>query len=203
MARPAAATAPAARESHLTDEESNAIIYQGATMAQICQIFGMDARDVKPKINGHVTPCGKRKGREIYSIKEVAAYLCPPPYDIDEFVQRMSIADLPSILRKEFWAGLRSRQLYEKEAAELWPTSEVVDMVSALFKTIRMSLLLTRETVERETELTDRQRDIVLRVIDNALEDAHAKITSQFAKTKRNADSAEILTEQEVGSEDL
>lgn len=185
------------------DEDSEAILYQGASMAQICQLFGMDARDVKPKISGQVMPCGKRRGHDVYQIKDVAPYLVSPPYDLDEFIQRMTIADLPPILRKEFWAGLRSRQLYEKEDAELWPTSDVVDMVSELFKTLRMSLLLFRENVERETELSDRQRDIIVRLVDNSMEDLYAKTISKFSQSKQATGRAEILGKPEVEEEDL
>lgn len=183
--------------------EAEEVIYQGASMSQICAIFGMDSRDVKTKINGQVKPIGMRRGFPIFSIKEVAPYLVSPPYDLDEFIQRMNIADLPPILRKEYWAGLRSRQLYEKEAAELWPTTDVVDMVSELFKTLRMALLLARENVERETELSDRQRAIITSIIDNALEDAHAKIVSHFSKTESNSESAESPSLEEVGEEEL
>lgn len=185
------------------DEETNAAIYQGCTINQLCEIFKMDARDLKPKIEGQVRPVGIRRNAPIYAIRDVAPYLVKPPYDIDEFIQRMSIADLPPILRKEYWAGLRSRQLYEKEAAELWPTSDVVDIVSTLFKTIRMSLLLTRETVEREAELSPTQRQIITRLIDNTLEDAYAKTARLCAEAKQKSDDASVQTEQDPGEEDL
>jgi hypothetical protein len=185
------------------DEDTTAVVYQGASLSQLAGIFEMNDRDIKAKITGVVTPCGERRGHPIYKIREVAPYLVPPPYDIDEFIQRMSIADLPTILRKEYWAGMRSRQLYEKEAAELWPTDKVVETVSTLLKTIRMSMLLAREAVERETDLTPRQRDIVTRLIDNALEDAHASTVKQFTKAKPDDKSADIYGEEQTGSEDL
>lgn len=185
------------------DDESAVMIYQGISITQAVTIFGMDIRDIKAKIQGHVMPCGERRQNPIYQIRDLAPYLVRPPYDIDEFIQRMSIADLPMMLRKEYWAGLRSRQLYEKEAAELWPTADVVEMVSTLFKTLRMSLLLTRESVERETELTPRQREIITRIIDNALEDANAKTISQFTKAKPNAEPAQLPAGIDDLSEDL
>lgn len=185
------------------DPETDALIFQGASMAQICQIFSMDARDVKPKIHGKVEACGTRRGHPIYQLREVAPYLVSPPYDIDEFIQKMTIADLPAILRKEFWAGLRSRQLYEKEAAELWPTSKVVDVVSELFKTLRMSLLLTRERVEKECELTERQRSIIVNIIDTGLEDAYDKTIAKFSEGESEFDVAQVLTEPDPSQEDL
>ncbi len=186
------------------DEESETILFNGASLAQISTIFAMDARDVKAKLQGNVEPNGERRGHLIYQLRDVAPYLVVPPYSMDEFIQKMTIADLPMILRKEYWAGMRSRQLFEREAAELWPTSEVVEMLSTLLKTLRLSLLMTRESVERETELTDRQRDIISTIITNALEDAYATTTRQFsAVTAAGSSLAEKLPEGPTGEEDL
>lgn len=185
----------------IIDEESEAIVFKGASLAQLSTIFQMDGRDIKAKMFDQVRPCGKRRGHDIYSIREVAPYLVSPPYDLDQFIQKMTIADLPPILRKEFWAGLRSRQLYEKEAAELWPTVDVVDMVSTLLKTLRMSLLLAREAVERETELTERQRNIIIKIVDNTLEECHAATVSKF--TEAATGTAEVQPEETTGSEEL
>lgn len=191
-----------ANNNRRVDENTEAMLYQGASMSQICTLFSMDARDVKEKIKGKVMPVGVRAGHPIYSIKEIAAYLVVPPYDMDEFIQRMSIADLPTILRKEYWAGMRSRQLYEIAAATLWDEAEVIDTISELFKTIRLSLLLSREAVERETELTDRQRAIITRIIDNALGEAHAATTRRFAKAKAGAGETDTGREQHADSEE-
>lgn len=185
------------------DEESNLMIYQGVTMSHICTIFEMDLRDVKEKLVGRVAPVGARSGNEIYKLKDVAQHLVKPDFDIDEFIRRMSIADLPPILRKEYWAGLRSRQLYEKEAAELWSTGDVVAMVGELFKTLRLSLLQTRESVERETELTDRQRSIITKIIDNALEEVHAATTRRFSEAAKGRPSVRAAAEDESHTEDL
>lgn len=187
------------------DADTEAMLYQGASLSQIAVLFSMDSRDIKQKILGHVLPVGTRNGSPIYSIKEIAPYLVQPPYDMDEFIQRMSIADLPTILRKEYWAGMRSRQLYEIEAAELWPTREVIDTVAELFKTLRLSLLMSREQIERETELTPRQRQIINRIIDKTLEDAHAATTRRFSEAKARATQAapEARNTEVAGSEEL
>lgn len=185
------------------DEETTAVVYQGASLIQLTGIFEMDMRDIKAKITGVVQPCGERRGHPIYKIKDVAPYLVQPPYDIDEFIQKMSVADLPTFLRKEYWAGMRSRQLYEKEAAELWPTSKVIEVVSSLLKTIRMSMLLARESVERETELTSRQRAIITRIVDNALEEAHASTVTAFTAAKSNTEPTDTRPAKEPSDEEL
>lgn len=188
----------------IIDEDSEAILYQGASLIQLQRLFSMDGRDIKAKLHGTpVKPCGERRGYPVYSIRDVAPYLVTFPFDTDELIQKMSLADLPMMLRKEYWAGMRSRQLYEKEAAELWPTAEVVDMVSTLLKTLRLSLLLSREAVERETELSERQRDIISRIIDNALEDCYASTTRKFSENKTTDSSNDEHTEEESSQEEL
>lgn len=188
------------------DDETNAIIYQGASINIIARIFKKDPRDIRSKIVGHVAPVGIRANQPIYEIKDVAPYLVSPPYDIDEFIQRMSLADLPTVMRKEFWAGMRSRQLYEKEAAEVWETSQVVDAIASLLKTLRMSLLLARESAERETDLSPTQRQIVTKIIDNALEDAHRTVEQHFTLAKQRASEHakkhEEGRQQDVADED-
>lgn len=185
------------------DEETTGVVYQGASINQLAGIFEMEPRDIKAKITGHVQPCGERRSHPIYKIKDVAPYLVQPPYDMDEFIQRMTVADLPTFLRKEYWAGMRSRQLYEKDAAELWPTSKVIEVVSSLLKTIRMSMLLARESVERETELTSRQRAIITRIVDNALEEAHASTVTAFTTAKSNTEPTATRPSKEPGDEEL
>jgi len=170
----------------LTDEQTSTMLYQGCSLSQLERLFKKDKRDIKLKIeqNG-VSPAGMRAGFPIYHIREVAPYLVKPPYDMDQFIQKMSVADLPFMLRKEFWAGRKSQQDYELKAGELWPTQDVVDGFSEVFKTLKLSILLMRETVERETNLTPKQRAIMQQIIDNGLEELYAKTVSKFSERKQ------------------
>lgn len=178
------------------------LLHVGANMAQLCDIFKMDARDIKAKLAGNVLPSSKNGKSDVYSIREVSPYLVPPPYDMEEFISKMKISDLPTQVQKEYWAGMRSRQLFEKEQAELWSTEEVQTVIADIFKTLRMSLLLTRESVERETDLTTRQRDIIKAIIKNALEDLYAKTNELCADGKRNS-TENVRPETDVREETL
>lgn len=184
-----------------SDETSQAMIYEGVNVAQLCRIFKQDSRDIKAKILGKVEPVASRSGNDLYDLAEAAKYIVTPPYDIDEFIQKMTVADLPMLIRKEFWAAQRSRQIYETQAAELWKTDDVVNVVTTLFSTLRQSLLISREVVERETELTAKQRKILTNLIDSALEEAHGAITRTFSGITRP--SADVQSTESSGSEDL
>lgn len=164
------------------DEVSaDSLIFEGADLKQLSNIFRMDKKTIQAKLQGNVDPIAKRGKAELFSIREAAAYLVTPPYDIDEFIRKMTtVQQLPFMVRKEFWAGMRSKQAYEKDAAELWPTVEVEQVLNKVFLTTRQSLLVSREIVERETELTSKQRKLIVEIIDNTLNQIYDRITENF-----------------------
>ena len=49
------------RRSNQNDDETNAMLFQGANITQIAKLFRMERRDVTPKIMD-VSPCGERGG---------------------------------------------------------------------------------------------------------------------------------------------
>jgi hypothetical protein len=161
------------------DGETKAIIYEGVSVSQLGAIFGIDNRTVTRKING-LSPCGTRVGHAIYELKEAAAYLVDPKGDIGEYIKKMNHRDLPPLLLKEFWTGQNARLKFEEEQGDLWRTEKVIEHMGEVFKTLRMTILLTRDRVERETELTDRQRLIIDNIIDGALGNMHLALVEQF-----------------------
>jgi hypothetical protein len=170
----------AARSDSL-DQESRAMIFEGCNLSELGRIFHMDHRVLVEKLHG-VSPSGKRGKGETYLIHEVAPYLVKPIQDIETYIKRMNHADLPKMLTKEFWAGQRSKQEYLLKAGDLWPTSEVVKNVGELMKLVAMSAKLTRDTVERQVELTDRQRAIITTQMDGMLRDLRAQVIKTFGQ---------------------
>jgi len=189
------------------DETSaDSIIFEGADLKQLSNIFRMDKKTIQAKLQGNVEPVAKRGKAELFNIREAAAYLVTPPYDIDEFIRKMTtVQQLPFMVRKEFWAGMRSKQAYEKDAAELWPTTEVEEILTKVFLTTRQSLLISREIVERETELTAKQRKLIIEIIDNTLNQIYDRINDSFPITERDiglsassGQDAEIVSDEDL-----
>lgn len=161
------------------DADSKAIIYEGVSVSQLGHIFGIDNRTVTRKING-LAPCGTRVGYPIYSLKDAAAYLVEPKGDIGEHIKKMNHRDLPPMLLKEFWTGQNARLKFEEDQGDLWRTEHVIEHEAEVYKTLRMTLLLTRDRIERETELTDKQRSIIDNTIDGALGDLYESLINRF-----------------------
>lgn len=173
------------RDSKVFDEDSKAMLFEGASISQLGKIFGMDNRTITAKLVG-LEPVGKRAGHPIYAIKEAAALLVEPDLDLDQidqlaaYVRKLNPTNLPKLLNKEFWAAMRQRQLYEEDAADLWPTEKVVEVFSDLVKSVRTPLILAKDTVASEVELTDKIQRMIDKIIDGILEDLHDAVVKQF-----------------------
>lgn len=161
------------------DEQSKAMLYEGLNLSQLGVAFRMDHRVLTEKLQT-VKPSGMRNGAATWTIHEVAPHLIKPIYDIEAYIKRMHHADLPKHLTKEFWAGLRSKQEYELKAGDLWPTAKVVQEVGELMKLVKMSVLLMSDTVERSTELSDKQRQILKQLTDGMLQELHRAVIEKF-----------------------
>lgn len=181
------------------DEESRAMIFQGLNLSELGRLFHMDHRVLVEKLHG-VAPSGKRGKADTYLVHEVAPYLVRPIFDIETYIKRMNHSDLPKMLTKEFWAGQRSRQEYLLKAGDLWPTSEVVKNVGELMKLFAMSAKLASDAVERQVELTPRQRTIIRGLMDGMMRDLRAQVIKTFGGrvTQAELETAEVVDDDEL-----
>ncbi len=169
-----------ARDGHeAVDEESNAIIYEGASVRQLAIMFSMDRSTVQTRLAG-LAPNGRARGTAIYNIKQAAQRLVDPGYEIERYIMNMNHLDLPPLVGKEFWNGQRSRLTFETENGDLWRTADVVRTLSLVFLTYRMVAQTLPDVLEREAGLARHQKAVVRRVVDGALEDAREKIERSF-----------------------
>lgn len=156
--------------SKMSNAASEAIIYGGANISEMCALFKMDSRTLKQRMYG-IKPCGDRAGHPIYPVHEVVKRLyTPSAKQFEEMIGRLRHQDLPAELTKEYWAGLRSKQNYQRDAGELWSTEEVVGALGEVLKLVKMNTQLCQDTVERTTELSDRQRGIIAEQMRSMLE---------------------------------
>lgn len=161
------------------DEESNVIIYEGASIRQLSIMFQMDKTVVQKRLAG-LAPAGRARGTSIYNIKQAAQRLVDPGYEIERYILNMNHLDLPPLVGKEFWNGQRSRLTFETENGDLWRTADVVRTLSLVLLTYRMVAQTLPDVLEREAGLARHQKATVRRVVDGALEDAREKMEKAF-----------------------
>jgi hypothetical protein len=172
------------------------VTFAGATITQIAALFERTPKTIQEKViaNG-IRPSGERHGRKVYKIVDVAPYLVKPAGDIEHYIRNMHHNDLPPLLQKEFWNGLRARQAYERDQGELIPVGDFVAILGDVFKTLRQSLLLMGDAVEDQVQLSDRQREIVKERIDAALAEMRVSLIENFRHVtplEETADDASV-----------
>lgn len=173
-----------AGDSKRFDAETEAMLFEGASLSQLSRLFCLDNRKTKEKLHGCI-PKKMRAGSPVYDIAEAARYLVKPILPLDEWIRRMSQSDLPVELTKEFWAGQRSKQLFEIDAGDLWRTEKVIDHITEILKTISLQARLTSDIVDNEARLTPQQRAIVIRHMDAMLQNAHEALSRLINEKKR------------------
>ena len=167
------------------DEESKAMLYKGLNLSELGVAFRMDHRVLTEKLTANgCQPSDTRNGFPTWKINDVAPYLVRPAYDIEAYIKRMNHADLPKQLTKEFWAGLKNKQDYELKAGQLWPTSKVIQEVGELMKLVKMQVLLMSDSVERSSELSDKQRAVLKEIADGMLADLHRMVIEKFSQSE-------------------
>lgn len=166
----------------LLDDESRAILYEGASVNQLALLFDKKTTEVSRILAvAKVQPCGERKSYPIYRVIDAAPHLIPPrEADVADVIRNLSPKDLPPALTKEYWAAQHARLKYEEDRGDLWRTDEVIEMMSEVFKTLRMSILLMPDQLEKQSQLSDQQRNIVLNMIDGLLNDLADSLIERF-----------------------
>ena len=142
-------------------------------------MFKMDPKVVTQKVSSLV-PTGRRRGTSVYSIAEAAARLVKPSYEIERVLMNMNHSDLPPALSSAFWSGLKTRAAYEEMIGDLWRTDKVVRVISVLFNSIRMTLLLLPDTIQREAGLDREKMTVVRRVVEGALVEGRKAVIEEF-----------------------
>lgn len=151
-----------------------------ANQSQLAGLFRRDPKAMTRLLDG-LAPKGERRGFKVYSIAEAAQRLVKPGYEIEEYLRRMHPSDLPNLLSKEFWNGQRARQAFEENEGDLWRTPEMVAVFAEACQTIRTSMLLFRDALEREESLTEEQASVVQGLIDGAINDIQKALVERFS----------------------
>lgn len=167
------------------DDESRAIIFQGASVNQLGEIFSIRSVDVMRRLAG-VTPVGHgRQGNPIYRIADAAPKLSKVIVSdevIVNYLRRLNPRELPPLLNKAFWEAMKVRAQYRELVGEMWLTTDVLQVASDVFQSIRMSLLLIPDRLRDETSITEAQVRLVQNVIDTALDNARERLIDDLRK---------------------
>lgn len=169
---------------------------KGVTVAWLAQVFEMTTAEVKTKLRLCPPKTVRRRGDKMlstfYDIKEAAAYLVTPAFSTAEYLRAVKRGALPPALQQQIWDALLKRQKWEENAGQLWRTEKVREVLGGTFQTIKFTIQLWADTLERETELTADQRAAVIRMADGLQSEIYDALVRQAAESSTGSQIDEM-----------
>ena len=174
-----------------------ALVYGGVSAAWLDHVFGMDKNTIKKKL-AKCPVATMKKATPHYAIKEAAAYLIPPKVDLLSYIKSLRPQDLPPVLSDAYWAAQLKRQKWEVNAGELWHTADVMEVFGELAKTLKTTIQLWTDELERIHGLSDEQRKSLTQMSDGLLLEIHHILVT--APSRQNTLSS--AEDPEIGGAD-
>lgn len=196
VARPASAVMGPVPKAAQKDPEKQAAVevMGGVTVFWLAKSFGMEVSTVRKKLADCPT-LGRKTSGFLYSLPVAASYLVRPRMNIREYLEQMKPNELPTQLQPTYWEGVLKRQKFETIAKELWYSEDVMEVFAEVFKTIKFTLQLWPDTLERTGTFSDEDRATLTIMADQLSEDIHRAISDK-AKEKTTPTSLERFRQQ-------
>jgi hypothetical protein len=170
------------------------VMQNGVNVTWLCQAFRQDIKTVRRKL-ANLKPIGiGARNVEIYDFSQAASFLAkPPPNQLAEFLRGLRVQDLPVHLQHPYWAAMRMRQSYMRDAGNLWRTEDVLEVLGECFKTIKATMQLWVDNLDAQSELSNDLRVLITRMVDGLQDDMHRALIDmpKQRQTKSSADAPE------------
>lgn len=177
-------------------------VHAGVTVAWLGQVFGMDPTTVKKRL-ADCPVLHRRKAGFVYDLKQAAAFLVKPVFDVNKYLRNMKPSELPAQLQKEFWDAALKRQQWEERAGDLWRTTAVMEVFADVFLLMKSTMQLWTEDLERVTGLTAEQRSELVKLVDSLQNEIHGKLVGLGKVRRTPSMREEIVIEDPFAEEDL
>lgn len=134
----------------------------------------------------------------LYDFKEAIGYCVTPKIDMVQWIKTQSMATLPPLINKAFWDSMRSRQMVEERAKDLWRTADVLEVLGRTALTIKETAQLWLENMPDKDSLSSEQHEFLRRQVSGLLDDIHQRLVEmpkQF-KTRASISDVEKIVEE-------
>lgn len=176
------------------EEVKLADVQHGVTTGWLAAVFGLDPSTVKKRLRD-CPPIHRRKAGFVYDLKVASQYLVKPVVDIEQYLRTLKTAELPSHLQDSVWSALLKKQKWQENARQLWRTEEVMDVLGDVFQTIKFSMQLWPDTVERMHGLSPEQREMLVAGADALQAELHQKLVSMVGSKQTRSSVTEAPDE--------
>ena len=159
------------------------LVMKGVTVTWLAQAFGMSPVTVKTKLRD-CPHKGEAKAGYLYDIRDAAPHLVKPIHDMKTYLKTVRPEELPAKLQEKYWSALMRRIKYEERAGMLWRTEKVLFVLGETFQTIKFSLQLWADNLERATGITSEQREYLRHMVDGLQDEIYSKLKELEKESK-------------------
>lgn len=171
-------------------------VIRGVTASWLSEVFDMDVRVVKARLRDCPVKSSHSRGTKMltthYDVKTAAAYLVTPAFSTAEYLRGVRRGDLPAALQQTVWDALLKRQKWEETAGQLWRTEKIRDVLGITFQSMKFTIQLWSETIERQTELSDSQRDLIITMADSLQSDLYDALVKNVGNSQTGSQLEEL-----------
>jgi hypothetical protein len=160
------------------NDEMAAIFAKGVSVSFLAKVFRMAPQTIREKL-ARCEPLegsgesGTKQKNYRYDLALAASYIVTPKLTPEQFLSAVKRADLPPAFQQQFWDAQLKRQKWEEQAGQLWRTEKVQEVLGTAFQSMKFTMQLWVDTLERETGLTDRQREVLIRLVDGLQQEVY------------------------------
>ncbi|MEL4071764.1 DUF1441 family protein [Ochrobactrum sp. GPK 3] len=175
------------------------LLANGVSIQWLAKAFGLTRAIVEGKVRGCRVVGTGAQGNPLFDLREAAAHLVEPIFDLDDYLSKVKPEKLPERLRESFWNAKLKEQRWKKAAGDLWDTEQVMTVFAEVLSNIRDKLQLIPDTVERLGGLDVKQWQMVRNLVDQTQEEI-------FAEMQRFADGdstfSQLVQEENLEAEE-
>ncbi len=169
---------------------------QGVTVSFLSQVFAMEPAKVKRLLVNCPIKSSRVRGRtqtqHLYDLATAAAYLVEPKISVEDVLAQIKREDLPPAINTAFWDAQLKRQKWEENAGQLWRTETIRSCIGGMFQTIKFTIQLWGDTIERQSGLSEEQRDLLNEMTDKLQSTIFLSLQENAAATMTGPQLAEL-----------
>lgn len=143
---------------------------------------------------------GAKTQTPLYDFWEAVSYIVEPKVDLMLWLKSQNAMSLPPHINKAFWDAMRSRQMVEERAGDLWRTADVLEVLSRVALTIKETALLWLESLPSKDLLTAEQYEAIRGAVNDLLTEVHQRLVDMPAQGAHQSTSAEFERMVQEGS---
>lgn len=189
-----------ARETPDPGSAYNGPIPSDVSINWLAQVFRMHPNTVRDRLRDCPAKTNKARGgagvqRTIrYDLPTAAAFLVKPKMDTAAYLKAAKKGDLPPALNQTMWDALLKRQKWEENAGDLWRTEAIREVLSGSFQTIKFTMQLWVDTLERQTGVTREQRELLTGMVDALQGEIYESLVDNAANSQTGPQLTELET---------